>query len=57
MYSEEVDGVELDFGACWVHSCSHKNPVLKEVERLKWKKGQLSGQFFGRKMLDGEVGN
>lgn len=22
VYSESIDGVEMDLGACWVHSCS-----------------------------------
>jgi monoamine oxidase len=27
--SQKVDGVELDLGACWIHSYSKNNPMCK----------------------------
>ena len=51
-----LDGVEMDLGACWVHSYSQKNPIQKEVAKLNWQKGKLGGSFYGRKLIDGETG-
>jgi phytoene dehydrogenase-like protein len=54
--SVEVDGVEVDLGACWVHSYSAKNPLRPEIKKLGWRQTVLDKATVGRRYIDEQSG-
>lgn len=55
MYSEKIDEMEIDLGACWIHHYGTNHPFHEYIEKLNWKQKKLDAEIEELE-IDGETG-